>query len=294
MAFFYVRWNYIPRISFADTIPGPRLAPSEALYAISTSNHELKVLHEGFSSCKKDVNQLTERIDVLDKHIKEQMEQRVQTLDDRVWPQRANFFSPTLGAIVDPRLTSPTLRRSEGLRGRLYHMIFRDPSNSPPVRALTPWTENGDCWCAAQSNDGGGRLSIGIFMRFDIIPTGITIEHPDTKQAVDATSAPQYLELWVRVARKDQHLEINSFLENNKIGCQSPRPHTSGRWVCLHVWYYNSGIKEPYPQGGHVQRSEFRVAPDFAIDKAVIRVMQNWGQDYTCLYQVKMDGIISR
>ena len=294
MAFFYVRWNYIPRVSFVDTIPGPRSAPSEALYAISTSNHQLKILHDGFSSCKRDVKELSERIETLDKHIKEHMEERVQTLDNRVWPQRANFFSPMLGAVVDPQHTSPTLRRSEGIRSRLYHMVFRDPSNSPPIRALTPWTENGDCWCAAQSRDGGGRLSIGIWMRFDIIPTGITIEHPDNNLAIDATSAPRDLELWVRVARKDEHLEINEYLANNEIGCESPRPHTRGNWICLHKWSYNSGILKPYVKGGHIQRSEFRIEPEFSIDKAVVRVMRNWGQDYTCLYQVKMDGIISR
>lgn len=124
---------------------------------------------------------------------------------------RINFFSPANGAVVVPRLTSPTLAQkfffpvAVALRALRIQKLL----SPPPVTALENWLDEGDCWCAASqkgtnsnhitgSADGDGEdnilLTIQTLAR--IHPTELVIEHFPAKGSLNPSATPKDIELW--------------------------------------------------------------------------------------------------
>jgi hypothetical protein len=209
---------------------------------------------------------------------------------------RPNFLSPTLGAVIDPRFTSPTNPLGLNLLTRfyrtLYHRVVRDPTSLPPAEALRPWRENGDCWCAAGAPNG--QLSLGVLLGREVHPLRLVVEHVPRHAAVDPSSTPRKLDLWARIAGHPMgrgEVVPEEWLDNAK-RCESPQPmtHAGDEWVCLGKMRYDidgaSGSQSlsltGYGEG----------APPFKVDRIALRVLDNYGQRFSCLYQVKLEGAI--
>ena len=64
----------------------------------------------------------------------------------------------------------------------------------------------------------------------------------------------------------------------------------SGRlgWVCLGKMAYNVDDAAHHVQ--ELSLAGYYGAPPFRIDQAVVRVLDNHGAAYTCLYQIKLEG----
>jgi hypothetical protein len=227
------------------------------------------------------INELEATMSIIEPPVMEIVESR----------KRVNVFALNLGTVVDPYHTSPTISYDINATNRLlfwfYARLRRSPL--PPVEAITPWNDIGDCWCAARSTEGDGRLSIGFALSVDVIPRGITVEHLPRGSAITLAPAPKRLQLWVRVAAvSEKDFDSKFFLsEEHTNRCEGPYPDRRENWVCLHTWNYN------IYGASHIQRSLLPSVP-FAIDGAVVRVIENNGNDFTCLYRLKMDGHIKR
>ncbi|KAF2671577.1 hypothetical protein BT63DRAFT_476460 [Microthyrium microscopicum] len=215
------------------------------------------------------------------------MVDKVGRLEDRITaPHRPNFFSPFLGASVWTKYTSPTRSQGYSWRSKFYYTLFQDYVPLPPVAALKPWTENGDCWCAAPSP--GGVLSIGISMARPVYPRTLILEHIPKSAALDITTAPRRLDMWAKLVGYVDDVP-EDWLDNAK-GCESPAPRESGEsWVCLGKLVYD--IDDPSPSQGQSLASYGRLPP-FKINKAVVRVLENYGKSYSCLYQLKLEGTL--
>lgn len=190
-----------------------------------------------------------------------------------------NFFSPTLGAIVDPYLTSPTQLKQM----TLAQSLFTRPkwkSARPPIAALQRWEEAGDAWCAAPSDKG--KAQIAVLLPHAIYPKKVTVEHVPKEGTPDPKSAPKNMELWV---------EIRDAEERERVGELAPKcdEHSSlpTSYVCIGQFEYNiQGVN-------HVQTFPLAVDTELArvpINKAVVRVTENWGRDWTCLYRLRLHG----
>lgn len=186
-----------------------------------------------------------------------------------------NYFSTGLGAVTNPYLTSPTHKRQQPnmLASLWTKMPFYDgPQQYPPSAALEKWDEVTDCWCAAESSEKG-KAQVGVIMPSRIIPTSLTIEHIPAQGTLDIASAPKDFEVWVLATASAPSLQE----------CSGPPPAKD--FVCVGKAAYD--IHAP----NHVQNFPLWGGEEVGlVQTAVVRVESNWGQDWTCVYRIRMHG----
>lgn len=195
-----------------------------------------------------------------------------------------NFFSAGLGALVDPYLTSPSqARKPASWLAKLYLSTIWIPGSKPPMAALESWEEATDCWCAAASNHGHGKAQLAVRMPYTIFPTKFTIEHVPREGTLDIRSAPRWVEVWAEIANPDQRVAAEE--RSVAVGCQVPVPRAG--YVCLaRVEYRTDAVN-------HVQTFDLGVdlrSMGVGVKRVVVRVTENWGREWTCLYRVRMHG----
>ncbi|KAJ9627935.1 hypothetical protein H2203_003154 [Taxawa tesnikishii (nom. ined.)] len=200
---------------------------------------------------------------------------------------KVNYFSIGLGAVIDPYLTSTTHKRQQkSFMANAWTKLpwYDGPRAWPPSAALSRWEEATDCWCAAESTEKG-KAQIGVLMPRPIVPTSVTIEHIPSQGTLDIASAPKKVEIWVQTnmeASVSGKWERNSIKEFQQECGTVPAPG----YVCAgHAEYDVHGFN--HVQNFPLQRGEWIGL----VNKAVVRVVNNWGQDWTCLYRVRMHGL---
>ncbi|KAJ9644652.1 hypothetical protein H2199_003615 [Coniosporium tulheliwenetii] len=178
---------------------------------------------------------------------------------------RVNFFSAALGAVVDPHLTSPTQVKSLSWGQYFWTSlpVVWVPKPRPAIAALEPWSEAGDCWCAARSRKGQAQLAV--LIPKPVFPSSVTIEHVPKAGALDITSAPKDFEVWVE-------------------GCSSDAPAPG--YACIGGGTYSISSLHHVQEFPTIDMEDFGVP----IRKAVVRIKSNWGQGWTCIYRVSMHG----
>ncbi|KAL6710028.1 hypothetical protein ACN47E_009819 [Coniothyrium glycines] len=184
-----------------------------------------------------------------------------------------NYYSPGLGAYIDPKLTSSTFGDDPGWLGR----IMTSPTMRSPKAALYDWREPGDCWCATPSPGHSDQAQLTVSLGRPVIPKKVTVEHiPMTMMpGRKITNAPRTVELWVQTEK-----ELNYYYSERQVDCSIGMPG----WKCLGSFKYNIYA------ANHVQTFELAAEPSETITKTMLRVVNNWGADHTCLYQVRLHG----
>lgn len=191
-----------------------------------------------------------------------------------------NYFSAGLGAVVDPHLSSPTFKKKQDSRLAEAYYYWNGLRPNPPGQALTAWTEATDCWCAAESDDTG-KAQLAVLMALHITPTSITIEHIPARGTLSIGTAPKEFEVWVKNT------------ENNTTPVVGPEHGLDGQcgaspqvgFVCIGKGYYD--IHAP----SHIQNFQLEAGSAVGfVNKAIIKVKNNWGMAHTCLYRVRFHG----
>ena len=207
--------------------------------------------------------------------------------------KQVNFFSPRGGAYINPHLTSPIALNpgSTWLREALQKVIgVIQPVPLPPLAALSPWADAGDCWCT-EPRDGTVK-QLGITLDSTIFPTSITIEHIPKAATLNPGATPRDIELWAKVVDPEAREQVRR-ASNQIYGPDTDDTHYKNRltydWVRISKFRYD--IHSPY----HVQT--FDMVGDLARFKAAtnefaIRPVSNWGKDvgHTCLYRARLQG----
>jgi hypothetical protein len=195
-----------------------------------------------------------------------------------------NFFSPGLGAKVDPRLTSPTQTKEVSLKAKLFTTFFWSPPRHPPVTALERWEEASDCWCTAASDTHQAQLAVN--MAYPIYPTRLTIENIPKEGTLNWKSAPKDLELWVEIKDERKRIDVqNSWDMLNTKPCSDSAP--GSKYVCIGTMRYDM-----YGQN-HVQTFDLELdlkAHHVEVTNTVVRVVETWGSPWTCIYRIRMHG----
>ncbi|MCJ1249842.1 hypothetical protein MMC30_007068 [Trapelia coarctata] len=215
---------------------------------------------------------------------------------------RINFFSPGVGAMVDPHLTSPSNKHSYLARAWHHWGLGKYKGKTPgPGDALTPWEDVGDCWCAAPS---GGKSQLAVMLPHRIIPTHLVVEHVQKGLTLGIGAAPRDMELWVQILDEKQRDSVqaaaNAVLRHSTRGSEDGPGALSASddyeaqksldrtWVRIASFAYD--IDAPR----HIQTFKIDFQLDYwglAANKVAVRVKNNWGpSEYTCLYRLKLHG----
>lgn len=193
--------------------------------------------------------------------------------------KKVNYFSPGLGARIDSSLTSPTHAHDPAFITRFARRLSLIPQRRPPSVALEKWDELGECWCSAPERSGTGKAQLAVQLAVPMFPKQITIEHiPKTMSpAENISNAPKMIELWVKSNGAAQPHYGSARHECDY--ANEPKG-----WICLGTVSYN--IFEE----NHIQTFDLDSESPIPIDRAIVRVRENWGADHTCLYRVRLHG----
>ncbi|KAL5115667.1 hypothetical protein ACEQ8H_006466 [Pleosporales sp. CAS-2024a] len=191
--------------------------------------------------------------------------------------QKTNYFSPGLGAVVVPDLTSATYLDERNTLAIFRRRLPLSRQRNPPKAALDTWQEPGDCWCAAPNPGTKGAAQLTIALPRPVFPQQVTIEHvPMTMMpAKKITTAPRSMELWVETDQPAQY----QFSHRQGECLDGPVG-----WTCLGSFRYNIHASN------HQQTFDLDAQSSVPVHRAMIRVTSNWGADHTCLYRVRLHG----
>lgn len=204
---------------------------------------------------------------------------------NHILARERNFLSPALGAVVDPYLTSPThVHAQPNLLATLWTWSPWTtvlPPN-PPTAALTPWSEAGECWCAAKS-DKPGQAQIAALLVGPVDPSALVVEHVPAMSTLDISSAPRELEVW-GLPGAAEGIEAKTLDEKERKGeCEGPEPEEGKGWLCLGRAGYDLHAQnwvQTFPLDGRGSM----------VGKVVVRVLGNWGGERTCVYRLRLLG----
>lgn len=197
--------------------------------------------------------------------------------------KKPNYFSPVMGALVDPNLTSATHTSNATsfgrmLLGMIYSVKIRRPN--APIAALMRWEELGECWCAAP-NPMIGYARVGISLFTYMYPKQVTIEHAPISMSPtgDVRNAPRTIELW---AETDQ--PIRQIYGASHTKCLDPGDLQSVGYVCLGSFKYNVHA------ANHIQTFDLDAELTVPTSRVVVQVTSNWGAANTCIYRMRLHG----
>ncbi|KXT01793.1 hypothetical protein AC578_1980 [Pseudocercospora eumusae] len=205
--------------------------------------------------------------------------------------REVNYLSPGNGAAIDPQTTSKTKLPDDGWWYKFHAWIgWFSQFPNPPSAAIQPWEQNTQCWCSANSTEH--RAQLGVRLAYTIFPTELTIEHPPALATRDIAAAPKDFEVWVELdpteaprIYEDLGGKISRFSGDRP--CSSTPPDDVKEWVCLMTDWYDIS--------DHSFVQSFKFYPDMrsygiSTDRVVIRVMDNYGADHTCMYRWRLTG----
>ncbi|KAL4920519.1 hypothetical protein BDW62DRAFT_7192 [Aspergillus aurantiobrunneus] len=242
---------------------------------------------------------------------------------DRQETVKTNFLSMGHGIIIDPYMTSPSVGRQLSWFQSFYMWLAGDKHlhPQPPLAALTPWEDFGECWCSAPRK---GMSQLAILLGRRIVPEDVVVEHLPKAATIRPGVAPQEMELWARYryvgkgARPfrwsfsslfrgypeniagqdslvpDRKLLHGPVMEALRLAWRGEPDEAFSNDKLLGQDFYRIGkwtydINEPT----HVQKFPVTALIDseeLRVDKVVFRVASNWGANETCIYRLKLHG----
>lgn len=203
---------------------------------------------------------------------------------------KINFFAPNNGALVDPSRTSPTKSHTFPLLQRVFmrSLGLRKHISNPPVTALLPWHDVGDCWCSASSpyhtTDEDPSVRLAIRVREMMYPEELVIEHFPPTGSLSPDTAPKTIELWADFS----HLDAQEWDRLNIRAMQANTFDPAYALIGDVEYDVNKGA-------GHVQSFKLNVnqygGNMYNSQEFVLRITGNYGADYTCLYRARLHGV---
>ncbi|KND92259.1 hypothetical protein TOPH_02970 [Tolypocladium ophioglossoides CBS 100239] len=211
---------------------------------------------------------------------------------------QVNYFSVGAGATIDARHSSATYDP--------FHRRFYAPGAHrtglrkalPPIAALEPWADAGDCWCAARAvnrrrNPHGAALSVQLAHR--VVPQHVVVEHILPGATTDPGARPRDVEVYAVIAERAVRERVRDFA-----AAAFPGPEPADDWdhtpadlpeqfALIGRFVYEGAALH---DGVHVHRlSSELVALGADTDQVVVRATSNYGAaNHTCFYRVRLYG----
>lgn len=296
--------------------------------SVARIDRRVSVLSEDLTSVRADVDNLPSPTTVIES---------APAAPVRATPTpKTNFLTTGLGLGVDHRMTSPTVgepatylgRTWDRCKGVLNRVRGQKRMSQPPLAALAPWENVGDCWCSVP-HDGMWQLSLELGL--PVVPEEVVVEHHPA--SINPSVAPREMELWAQfvVVPVSPETTANSTkksrsswgfpLRSNDEETRDEKARVPledfslSDHVMNTVRLANRGAPDEEfsddkllgPSFYRISRWTYDVhdtqyAQEFSLDAiidepairvnhVVFRVKSNWGsEDATCLYRVKLHG----
>lgn len=241
-----------------------------------------------FAKRKEDMETMRQQQSELSNRIEGLKFERTASSGDVASPviPKINYFSPKHGALVEPRLTSPTLLSplSFGRRVLLRLVGSTYYQTQHAETALSAWQDVGDCWCSSSALTAQDTMRLGVRTARLIYPTEIVLENYPVAGSRAPGATPKRIEIWADFEHLDSRawmaLDIRSMQGNSPIGPS---------WGMIGQMEYDAS-----KEAAHVQAFRLDVNGHSNIYSAqtfVVRIVSNYGSDFTCLYRVRMHGV---
>lgn len=217
---------------------------------------------------------------------------------DSVLKHQVNYFGEGAGATIDPVHTSSTFKPAAGSTLVLQKGV-KAVVASVPRRALLPWSDESDCWCAARSinhrgNPHGAMLAVQLGHR--VIPQHIVIEHVLAGATIDPGARPKEIEVYAEVDAQLRDL-VRDFSATH---FPDIYPAGDDNWNLTPAQFPERFVKigqfvyedvQPH-DGVQVHRlSDELLNLGVATEHVIVRAVSNYGaKDHTCFYRVRMYG----
>ncbi|TQV92771.1 spindle pole body-associated protein sad1 [Cordyceps javanica] len=219
---------------------------------------------------------------------------------DSTLRHQINYFGVGAGATIDGKHSSPPFKppadsvfvKQKGLRG----------VQTPTARAaLEPWSDEGDCWCAARSqnhrgNPHGAILAVQLGHR--IVPRHIVVEHIVAAATTDPDARPKEIEVYAEIDADLREL-VRDFsathfpdiypLDEESQGWNVSPAELPERFVKIGQFVYEDA--QPH-DGVQVHKlSDELLNLGVATDHVIVRAVSNYGaKSHTCFYRVRLYG----
>lgn len=230
---------------------------------------------------------------IADMNLEAMAKGRIRSHWDRDLKNQLNYFGVGAGAIVDPKQTSTTFRpdakylNDKGLKGAQPY---------PPIEALLPWHDDGDCWCAAREvnkrgNPHGAKLSV--IMGHSIIPQHIVIEHILPGATSNPGARPRHIEVYIKIedsATRERLLDFSAAHFPDDLSDWNYAPaDLPPQFVKVTQFVYEGAELH---DGVHVHRlSSELMALNAETDQVIVRAVSNYGApNHTCFYRIRLFG----
>lgn len=203
---------------------------------------------------------------------------------------KADFALSSSGASIIPSLTSDTLEIvPQGLWQQTIATITGNgyAIGRPPITALHYETHNGHCWPFV-----GDQGQLGVLLALPVRIEEITIDHVARDVSWDMRSAPRDMEVWGFVEGAENLAKVAAWeVSRNLAGLEVPtQPRSlpsSAKYLRLAQFEYNIDAPNAV-QTFPVDEDIRALGLDFGI--VTLRMLSNWGREFTCLYRFRVHG----
>lgn len=199
---------------------------------------------------------------------------------------KVNYFAPNNGALIEPRLTSPTMQKPDPRWRRVVLRLILSAvyRSRPPETALSPWQDVGDCWCASANPKQDDSMRLGVRVIEMIYPTELVVENYPNAGSLFPGATPKTIQVWADF----EHLDSREWQSLNIRQMQGDSP-VGPTYALIGQVEYDASVEASHVQHFRLEVNQHQLV--YAAQSFVIRVVSNHGSDYTCLYRVRMHGI---
>ncbi|KAI0379229.1 hypothetical protein F5Y04DRAFT_131077 [Hypomontagnella monticulosa] len=216
-----------------------------------------------------------------------------------LFANQINFFGVGSGVVVDPKYQSTAWQPPKDYyKFRSKRWYQRDGYQiQPPLAAVSPWTEEGECFCAGQVHRGqtDSVNSMHLLLSREIIPQHLVAEHILPGSTLDPEAMPREIEMWAYIEEVNLREELRAFSSMHFTGAQAPaelpnrRPLDEGFVKIGHFTYENRTEGD----GIQIFKIDDQLIQMGAVtEQVVVRAISNYGSDHTCFYRLRLYGDI--
>ncbi|KAI1161073.1 hypothetical protein F5B18DRAFT_464440 [Nemania serpens] len=208
-----------------------------------------------------------------------------------VLANQVDFFGIGSGALIDFEYSSAAWKLPKN-KIKFMTKEYLDTGGykaQPRAAALSPWTQEGECFCADPDikGYGEGTNNISVILSRNIIPQHLVVEHILPGATLDPGAMPREIEVWAYIEETSLRNEVRTFSETQFPDTPKEEVLNDGFVKIGHFTYENK------TSGDGVQvfkMSDELTTMDAITAWVVVRAINNYGADHTCFYRLRLYG----